>query len=462
MSKEYTKKAILYSQNICLGVLIFGYNLGVLNPSYKNVSSALNWGKNETILLSIFQATLPLGCVVGSMITNSVANAYGRRSCQFLLASLSILGSLLSIIPYNGTFGAGRLILGIASGIGLSLAPFFIMEISPTKLKAKLGSLIHLNLAFGLGLSYCLGVPLPVGSTSSILKYWWQFMYLIPGLIGIYIILIFKFYYIHDTPKFYALKGQEEKARISIEFIYGSCTTSLLINPTSGQSETYTAPKFTNLLCDYKYKLMLRIAVILPMLEQFCGINAATFYSTKILYDISGDIYMSRILTAAIGISKFIATFLILILVKKFGRKTLLTFSLLFMGILCAIFGVFTIIPNFSVYASTVILGLHVVVYTCSYAAILWVYIGESVEQKLVAVGVASKFAFLCLVTFLFPICVDLVGIHVVFYFFAGCSVLGFVWGRYDMIETKNLSRIEIYKKFTREKDKTMVSPDSY
>ena len=56
--------------------------------------------------------------------------------------------------------------------MGLSLAPVYVMEIAPSSLKGKLGSLIHLNLAFGLAVSYCLGIPLPIGSTSSVLQHW--------------------------------------------------------------------------------------------------------------------------------------------------------------------------------------------------------------------------------------------------------------------------------------------------
>lgn len=438
-----------FSLNISLGVWIFGYNLGVLNPSYQEVSHALNWGSNENFYLSLFQTLLPIGCIIGSLSTSYIANTWGRRKCVFTLSGFTILGSLISIFPYNATFGIGRIFSGIASGMGLSLAPFYIVEICPSKMKATVGSLIHLNLALGLGLSYCLGIALPTHKTSSIMKHWWQFMYLFPSFIAVYILYVFKYVHKLDTAKFYTLTLDFDKAQAALEYTFGEASNPSLLQKINIEEDKNVLTPYKELLCTKKYRLMLTVSIVLPMLEQLCGINAATFYSTKILYDVSGDIFISRVLTACIGISKFFATFGIFFLVKHLGRRTILIYSLLAMGLLCVAFALFSSVLNFGVYASTIVLGLHVVVYTSSFAAILWVYIGESVDQKLVPVAVCSKFSFLCLITFSFPLMVQLLGIDYVFYFFAFCSCVGFVWGKLSLVETKGLSKVEIFNAYT-------------
>lgn len=450
MESPLTHRIWFYSQNISLGVWIFGYNLGVLNPSYHDVSVALHWGSNENLYLSIFQTILPVGCVIGSLSTSYIANNYGRRICAFTISITTILGSFISIFPYNASFAIGRLLSGVASGMGLSLAPFYIVEICPTKLKATVGSLIHLNLALGLGMSYCLGIAIPVSKTNTVMDHWWQFMYFFPTFIAIYILYIFKRVHKLDTPKFYTLQQDFDKATAALEYTFGEASNPSLLEKINVQNEKETLTPYKELLCTKKFRLMLSVSIILPMLEQFCGINAATFYSTKILYDVSGDIFISRVLTASIGISKFFATFLILILVKHFGRKTIIIYSLLAMGVLCVAFALLSSVINLGIYPSTIVLGLHVVVYTSSFAAILWVFIGESVDQRLVPIGVCSKFSFLCLVTFLFPLCVEALGIETVFYFFAFCSVVGFIWCKLSLIETKGLTRGDIRDAYTK------------
>ena len=277
-------------------------------------------------------------------------------------------------------------------------------------------------------------------------------MFFFPVFFAIYLIIVFKFYFLYDTPKFYSIKNLEDKADLAISFIYGGSSKSFLlrninISETQKSSEIV---KFSEILCSKRFRIMLRVAIILPMLEQLCGIVAVTFYSTKILYDISGDLYISRLLTSALGITKFVATFLILILVQKFGRKTLLIGSMIIMGMLCVLFGLFTSIANFGIYPSTIVMALHMIVYTSSYAAILWVYIGESLDQQIVAIAVGSKFTFSILITFIFPLSVDYLGISVVFYFFAICMAIGFIYGKLELIETKGKSRQEITELFTR------------
>lgn len=459
MDPKYEKKAWLYSQCICTGAMIFGFNLGVLNPSYKNVGKALGWGSNETIFVSVFQAILPIGCVVGSMLASPIWNKYGRRAGVFWISGFTILGSLLSCIPYNATFGIGRFFSGVASGMGLSLAPVFVMEISPMKLRAKLGSLIHLNLAFGLAISYCLGIPLPIGDTDTVLQYWWQFMYFFQSFMALFFILVFKFHYVYDSPKFYVSQGNEDMARLAFEFLFGESDNSLLITSnTINKTPVKTPPVLSELLCSKKYRVMLRIAIALPLIEQVCGINAVTFYSTKILYDISGDIYTSRLLTSALGVCKFLASFLIFFLIHKYGRKTLLTASIGIMGFLCIIFGLLTSVLNFSIYPSTVVMALHMIVYTSSYAPVLWIFIGEAIVQQLVAVGVASKFTFMIAVTGVFPTAVEVFGISAVFYFFAVSMVLAFVYGRIDLVETKGKTREEVESLLTHKKSKKISS----
>ena len=431
-----------------MGTMIFGYSIGVLNPSYKNVSNALNWGSEETLYLSIFQACLPIGCIIGSMTASQIWNKFGRRSVAFCISAITLAASILCCIPYNASFGMGRVLSGVASGMGLSLAPVFIMEISPASIRAKIGTLIQLNITFGLMLSYFLGVPLPIGSTTSVMQYWWQFMYFFPVFMAGYMYVSFKFVFTHDTPTYYSAIGEDEKAKLATEFIFGYHTDSLIMSK-NNQAER-ALPKLSELMCSRVYRNMLRVAIFLPVLEQLSGINAINFYSTKILYDVSGDIFMSRILTSGLGLVKFSTTFLFFILIRKYGRRVLLIGSMIMMGTFCALFGLLTSIANYSIYPSTIALFLYIVVYTCAYGSLLWIYIGESVDQQLVSIGVAIKFLLMLTVTFSFPFATEVFGIPVVFYFFAVSMAAGSIYGKFDLIETKGKSREEIYELYTK------------
>ena len=445
MDQLHSRRVWLYAQSISFGPMIFGYNLGVLNPSYKNVSKALSWGDNESLYLGLFQAMYAIGCMIGAMLSGSLWNRYGRRFTIFILVGACIIGGTLCCIPNNPSFGLGRIFSGIAGGMGLGLSQVFIMEISPSSMRAKTGSLIQINVSLGMAIAFCLGIPLPVGPTSSLLQHWWQFMYFFQIFMGLYLMLIFKFYYIYDSPTYYAIKGDNDRAILAYEFITGNSSPSLMMGTRVVEDKPTTKIiKFSELTCSKTYRVMLRIAIILSMLEQLCGVSAVVSYSTKILYEISGDIYISRILTSALGVIKVFSSFLVFPLIRNFGRKTLIVGSVLTLGVLDFIFGLITSVANYSIYPPSVILALHIITYTSSFGPLVYVYLGESIVQQLIPFGSSTKSILLLVITFTFPIATDAFGISIAFYFFAACMLAGCFYLKFELIETKGKSREEI------------------
>ena len=85
-----------------------------------------------------------IGASIGAYFGCRLSNRYGRRKTilwndYFLLV---VIG--LNLIPFTLVFIIARFMCGIVSGVGTSITPVYINEISPAEISGKLGSLVQI------------------------------------------------------------------------------------------------------------------------------------------------------------------------------------------------------------------------------------------------------------------------------------------------------------------------------
>ena len=56
---------------------------------------------------------------------------------------------------------AGRLIGGVSAGMGLTIPPVYINEISPKRIRGKLGTFVQIQASLGIFLAFTFGLPSP-------------------------------------------------------------------------------------------------------------------------------------------------------------------------------------------------------------------------------------------------------------------------------------------------------------
>ena len=135
-----------------LAGLLFGYDTGI-------ISGAILFIKKDFFLTNfqiecVISAVL-LGALIGSGVSGRVSDLFGRRKILLFISMTFILGSLITAFSPNLTFlMIGRIVLGLAIGIGSFTAPLYLAEIAPKRIRGLLVSLNQLAITIGIVFSY--------------------------------------------------------------------------------------------------------------------------------------------------------------------------------------------------------------------------------------------------------------------------------------------------------------------
>ena len=193
----------------------------------------------------------------------------------------------------------------------------------------------------------------------------------------------------------------------------------------------------------------------LTLLQQLQGANTIFYYSSQILAKVFGSAIGGVVSTVGIGVVFVLATIVTLLIVDKFKRRTLFMSGSIGMGICLLLVGL--IYPAaesnhaWATWAVFFFICVYVIFYAYSWAAVTWIVVGELFPSNVrgLATGIASTVNWFgnILVALFFPVLLETVGLSVIFFGFAAICVIGFLFAKYVLYETKgkSLEEIETY-----------------
>lgn len=115
-------------------------------------------------MISTNTAIMHARIVVGSLLAGKLSNRYGRRKAVLINIISSILGSVINLfrLMLNSQWKVSRMIYcWIRVFHNLEFNNFYsVIEISSFNIAGKLGTVIQLQLAMGIFVSYALSLPL--------------------------------------------------------------------------------------------------------------------------------------------------------------------------------------------------------------------------------------------------------------------------------------------------------------
>lgn len=451
LEKKVKSKAriLINAIHICITNFIFGYTIGVFNTCQDNVAHTMGWSSSQKSLYSnLFSTFIPLGALIGSLITGYLSNKLGRLATILTLDILTTIGSVLSVIPQTVVFGLGRLIAGVACGMCMTIAPIYISEMTPRCMMGTIGPIMSTMLSIGLTLSYALSFALPSEDFSQDTNQFWQFMFGVPGIVAIYQFVWFSIIIKYDTPLFYSRSKNYSKYQKSLLSLFNEediPEESLFIQTAEqDQSNIEHNDSYKKLICDKTNSKMVRIGAILGVFQQFSGINAVFFYSFAIYQKIGMSVIESKIFTVSIGFTYFISSILTIFILKLIGRKTSLMIG---HGLICVVLLLMGFISNFeeklSYFLSALVI-VYILLFNFGLSATLWSYVGEIQTERAISITVSLNYIANIFIIFMFPLALNLVGVSNVFYFFGICMLFAVIYIKYDTFETRNKSKLEI------------------
>jgi SP family arabinose:H+ symporter-like MFS transporter len=152
-------------------------------------------------------SSLLIGCIAGAALAGWLSDRYGRKRVLSFSALLFAASSLGAALPRDFLqFGVARFVGGIAIGIASMLAPLYIAEVSPARIRGRLVSLNQMAVVTGILLAYLINWALSFSGTSS-----WRWMFaaaIVPSL-GLFCGLFF----VPESPRWLMEQGREVEAR---------------------------------------------------------------------------------------------------------------------------------------------------------------------------------------------------------------------------------------------------------
>jgi len=312
-------------------------------------SLKLDWGENATNIWSNVATLKYVGCVIGSFSGGLILN-FGRRNALFIVGSFFLVASCLSLDINTVALYFTRLIGGIGVGLNSVVVNRFIEEFVPLAMYSTASPFNIFMGQLGTFIAQMSAIVLPPytppdedqSALEATKMYYYifglLFVFLAIGLVGLL------FFVRTDTPKFYLLKGDEDKAVKVIHTIYDTEGSQIQANKImrfiqkSSNPNTVRTPMLDALWRDDRYRraTLVNLGVIsFKVLTGYAGLMA---FSTTIFgeaYEAAGEKGLNpRQGTYLTGLVNLIGAMLGIVVVRKFGRKTVLLAGHFTIGVL--------------------------------------------------------------------------------------------------------------------------------
>ena len=436
-----------------LGGLLFGFDTAVISgaegmlrdlydPTYQRLSGTFG---TPTFWHGALVASALIGTIIGSLAFSKSADRYGRRPMLMLMGGLYLLSSIGSAIAWDaGSFAFFRLIGGLGVGGASVVAPMYVAEIAPVKIRGRLVALVQLNIVLGILLAYLSNFTIASFELGAIEWRWMFGIEAVPALA--FTTLLFTN---PRSPRWLVAQGRDDEARNVLISMGGVSSNAGKELAAIRASLVETRKHLTERFFQPKYLKPILMAIAIAAFNQLSGINALIYYTRRI-FEMAGATGTSALLQAVIiGSVNLIATAIALTVIDNFGRRKLMLVGsigyILSLGATAIAF--YTEITGPAVLVSLIV---FIASHAFGQGAVIWVFLGEifpnSVRARGQSLGSFVHWIMAAIISLTFPMFAELFGANI-FAFYALCMVGQLLWVIFVMPETKGVPLEEISKK---------------
>ncbi len=444
-----------------LGGLLFGFDTAVISGTFSFIEQ---YFLLDEIEIGWFASSALIGAIIGALVSGSLSDRFGRKPILIIAAFLFFISALGCTIPNSFIFLiVARIIGGIGVGMASVLAPLYISEFSPPKIRGKLIALYQLSIVIGILLAYLsnwLLLKFSQESTSlfnetdKLYKIFvsevWRGMFgfeMIPS--GLFILLLFL---IPESPRWLIKNNNPEKGFNILTKISGEKIAEKEFIEIKN-----SISKFKGRIADLLrpgLRLALLVGIGLSVFGQFTGVNIIIYYGPTILENAGFKIDGALQFQVAIGLINLIFTILALWKIDRWGRRPLLIY-----GMFSVFISLIIIAFQFTFDSSQ---GILIVVMLCIYMAslalsinaVIWVLIGEIFPNRIrgsaMSIVTFTNWGANFLTAFTFPWYIDKIGMGGGFFTFAGMCLLATIFFNKYVPETKGKTLEEIENFWTK------------
>jgi SP family arabinose:H+ symporter-like MFS transporter len=373
-------------------------------------------------------------------------------------AVLFFISAFGSTIPPNFiVLICARLVGGFGVGMASVLAPMYISEVAPPKIRGRLVALYQLSIVIGILLAYfsnwilleiSQGSPEVFGGTGFLHKIIiaevWRAMFgseMLPS--GLFIMLLFL---IPESPRWLIKNGYFEKGYTVLSRISGLAVAKNELNQI--QQAAHQVDGKVNELFKPGLRLALIVGVGLSVFGQFTGVNIIVYYGPTILENAGFQLDSALQFQVAIGIINLLFTIIALWKIDSWGRRPLLIWGMAAVFVSLLIIAIQFSAGQTSGIWILVMLSIYMASLAISINAVIWVLIGEifptRIRGRAMSISTFANWGINFLTAFIFPWYVATIGMSAGFFTFAAMSLLATIFLYRYIPETKGKSLEEI------------------
>ncbi len=441
---EQTKGAIRISVVAALGGFLFGYDSAVINGAVAAIERQF---QVEPALLGFAVASALLGAAAGAMTAGRVADRFGRLSVMKLAAVLFFVSAFGAGLSQSvGMLVVFRVIGGLGVGFASVIAPAYIAEVAPARIRGRLGSLQQLAIVTGIFTSLIVDFILAMAAGSSHDVLWlgmeaWRWMFIamfIPAVIYGGLAMT-----IPESPRFLVGAGRHDEARKVLSTLLHPSKVEATIERIAASLKRDTKPSYKDLRGPALGLLpIVWVGILLSVFQQFVGINVIFYYSNVLWEAVGFSEADSFLITVITSVTNIVTTLIAIASIDKFGRKPLLlvgsTGMTIALGVMAFVFGTAPVVngvPQLGAMGPVALVAANVfvVAFGMSWGPVVWVLLGETFPNKIrgaaLSLAAAAQWVANWLITVSFPSLKDVsLGLAYGFYFVCALLSLLFVW----------------------------------
>ncbi|XP_027134818.1 solute carrier family 2, facilitated glucose transporter member 9 isoform X2 [Larimichthys crocea] len=447
---------------------IYGYNLSVVNAPTLYIKDFYNktWierygepisAETVTILWSVTVSIFAIGGLLGAQAVTLILRVLGRKGTLLFNNIFAVIAALLLALGEKAKsfemLIIGRFIIGVDSGIALSVLPMYLGEITPRHIRGSIGQFNSILICLGVFTGQVLGLPELLGQESR-----WNYLFAFLALPAMLQLCVLPF--LPESPRYLLMERRDEAgAERAFQRFLGKKDVSQELEEVHAEAraqDNLQTASVLQLLKNPAVRWQLITIITTMACYQLCGLNAIWYYTNGILQEAGFAKDILPYITLSTGAIETLAAIISGLVIERIGRKPLLIFGF---SAMAGFFSLLTVFLNFQDSVSwmpylSYICILAVIASFCSGpGGIPFILTGELFEQSyrpaafMIAgtVNWLSNFA----VGLLFPFIQEKLQSFAFLVFVVVCA-LGSLYLYFILPETKNKTFMDISRSFAK------------
>jgi sugar porter (SP) family MFS transporter len=422
-----------------IGGLLFGFDTGVISGALLFLKKDLN---ANAVAQEWIVSVLLLGAILGAILSGYLADKISRKWTKVISGCIYVVGALGCAFAVSIPMLIGfRFILGLSVGTASFVAPLYISEVSPPRVRGGLVSFNQLMITAGILLAYLVNfafASMPDG---------WRWMLGVGAIPGA--ALAIGMLTVPRTPRWLMEHGKEKEARDVLKRLRGSDPDADIdgeIAEIREAQETENATTIRDLLRP-NIRPLIWIGAGLAIFQQFVGINTVIYYAPTILSNTGLTDSASITQTVFVGVTNVVFTIVAVLLLDRVGRRRLLLIGTVGLTVAIIFLGVFFASPwlqHNASYLALVALIVYIAAFAVGLGPVFWLMISEiyptGIRSKAMSLATVLNWAANFLVAGTFLSLIALISRQGTFFVFGALGILAILFFVWKVPETKDKS----------------------